>query len=82
MSSEPQVDGAAKRVSPKRLLPVLVLLIGLGLFFALYDLERVPLYEELWGTEAHWIDLSTPPDMPLYPDGLIDLLRATAQHQL
>ena len=37
MSSEPQVDGVAKRFSPKRLLPVLVLLIGLGLFFA-FDL--------------------------------------------
>jgi len=37
MSSEPQADGVAKRFSPKRLLPVLVLLIGLGLFFA-FDL--------------------------------------------
>jgi len=37
MSGEPQVDGVAKRFSPKRLLPVLVLLIGLGLFFA-FDL--------------------------------------------
>ncbi len=37
MSSEPQVDGAAKRVSPKRLLPLLILLVGLGLFFA-FDL--------------------------------------------
>ena len=44
----------------------------------LYDLERVPLYEEVWGTEAHWIDLSTPPDMPLYPDGLIGLLRVNS----
>ena len=34
MSSEPQVNGAAKRLSPKRLLPLLVLAIGLGLFFA------------------------------------------------
>ncbi len=37
MSSEPQANGAAKRVSPKRLLPLLILLIGLGLFFA-FDL--------------------------------------------
>ena len=37
MSSEPQADGAAKRVSPKRLLPLLALLVGLGLFFA-FDL--------------------------------------------
>ncbi len=42
----------------------------------LYDMERVPLHEELWGTEARWIDLSDPPEMPLYPDGLLDLLRA------
>ncbi len=41
----------------------------------LYDMERVPLFEELWGTEARWIDLSDPPEMPLYPDGLLDLLR-------
>lgn len=44
----------------------------------LYDMERVPLHEELRGTEAHWIDLSDPPEMPLYPDGLLDLLRAKA----
>jgi uncharacterized membrane protein YdjX (TVP38/TMEM64 family) len=37
MSSEPQVNGAAKRISPKRLLPLLVLLVGLGLFFV-FDL--------------------------------------------
>lgn len=39
MSSEPRVDGAAKRLSPKRLLPVAILVIGLGLFFA-FDLGR------------------------------------------
>lgn len=39
MSSEPQADGAAKRVSPKRLLPLLALLVGLGLFFA-FDLGQ------------------------------------------
>ncbi len=39
MSSEPQVDGAAKRVSPKRLLPLLILVAGLGLFFA-FDLGQ------------------------------------------
>ena len=39
MSSEPRVDGAAKRISPKRLLPLLILVIGLGLFFA-FDLGR------------------------------------------
>jgi uncharacterized membrane protein YdjX (TVP38/TMEM64 family) len=37
MSSEPQVNGAAKRISLKRLLPLLVLLCGLGLFFV-FDL--------------------------------------------
>jgi uncharacterized membrane protein YdjX (TVP38/TMEM64 family) len=39
MSSEPQADGKAKRVSPKRLLPLLALLVGLGLFFA-FDLGQ------------------------------------------
>ena len=39
MRSEPQADGAAKRVSPKRLLPLLALLVGLGLFFA-FDLGQ------------------------------------------
>lgn len=37
MSSEPQVDDTRKRVSAKRFLPLLVLLVGLGLFFA-FDL--------------------------------------------
>lgn len=46
MSSEPQVNGAAKRVSPKRLLPLLILLIGLGLFFA-FDLGHYLSWEAL-----------------------------------
>jgi len=37
MSSEPRVDGAAKRFSLKRMLPLLILVIGLVLFFA-FDL--------------------------------------------
>lgn len=39
MSSEPQVDGTTKRASAKRFLPLLVLLVGLGLFFA-FDVGR------------------------------------------
>jgi uncharacterized membrane protein YdjX (TVP38/TMEM64 family) len=46
MSSEPQVNGAAKRLSPKRLLPVAVLVIGLGLFFA-FDLGHYLSWEAL-----------------------------------
>lgn len=46
MSSEPQVNGAAKRASLKRLLPLLVLLIGLGLFFA-FDLGHYLSWEAL-----------------------------------
>ncbi len=46
MSSEPQVNGAAKRLSPKRLLPVAILVIGLALFFA-FDLGRFLSWEAL-----------------------------------
>jgi len=46
MSSEPQINGAAKRASLKRLLPLLVLLIGLGLFFA-FDLGQYLSWEAL-----------------------------------
>ena len=48
----------------------------------LYDVEHIPLFEEVWGTVAFWVDLSDLPDMPLYPEGLLDLLRTAAQHQL
>ena len=40
----------------------------------LYDMERVPLFEEVWGSEARWIDLTEPREMPLYPEGLAELL--------
>jgi uncharacterized membrane protein YdjX (TVP38/TMEM64 family) len=46
MSSEPQANGPGRRVSPKRLLPLLVLLIGLGLFFA-FDLGHYLSWEAL-----------------------------------
>ena len=43
---------------------------------ALYEMEEVPLYEEVWGSEARWIDLADLPAMPLYPDGLVELLNS------
>ena len=42
----------------------------------LYDLPALPLFEECWGGEARWLDLSEPLSTPLYPEGLEELLRA------
>jgi len=53
MSSEPRVDGAAKRVSPKRLFPLLVLLVGLGLFFA-FDLHSY-LSQDALAEHQEWL---------------------------
>ena len=44
----------------------------------LYDMERVPLFEEVWGSEARGIDLTEPLEVPLYPEGLAALLGAAA----
>ncbi len=40
----------------------------------LYAMDRIPLFEEWWGTEALWISLADLPAMPLYPDGLVELV--------
>lgn len=46
MSSEPQANGASGLLSAKRLLPVAVLAVGLGLFFA-FDLGRYLSWDSL-----------------------------------
>ena len=53
MSSEPQVDGTTKRVSAKRFLPLLVLLVGLGLFFA-FDLQSY-LSQDALAEHREWL---------------------------
>jgi uncharacterized membrane protein YdjX (TVP38/TMEM64 family) len=46
MSDDPSAGGAARRVSPRRLLPLLVLLAGLALFFA-FDLGQFVNFDTL-----------------------------------
>ncbi len=41
-----------------------------------YEMDRLPLHEDVWGSEARWISLADRPPIPLYPDGLLDLLEA------
>lgn len=40
----------------------------------LYAKSSIPLNESVWDGRARWIDLSTPPSHPLFPDGLAALL--------
>lgn len=47
---------------------------------SLYECGKLPLYEEVWGGEAEWPDLSNPLRVPLYPDGLVELLATTVEH--
>ena len=42
----------------------------------LYAKPELPLNERIWDGVARWIDLEHPTSLPLYPDGLVELLRA------
>ncbi len=42
----------------------------------LYEQSEIPLHEAIWDGAARWLDLSGPLTEPLYPDGLLDLLRS------
>ena len=42
----------------------------------LYARPELPLNEPIWDGAARWIDLDFLPDEPLYPDGLLQLLRS------
>ena len=41
---------------------------------SLYNKATLPLFEEVWGGEAFWLDLAEPLPAPLYPHGLSALL--------
>lgn len=40
----------------------------------LYEMNEIPINEDVWVGPARWIDLDRLPDAPLYPDGLAELL--------
>lgn len=42
---------------------------------SLYARRSLPLEEDVWEGEAFWVDLEALSDEPLYPDGLLTLLR-------
>lgn len=42
----------------------------------LYEQREIRLFEPIWDGAARWLDLDEPSAEPLYPDGLLDLLRS------
>lgn len=40
----------------------------------LYQMNEIPINEDVWIGPARWIDLNRLPNAPLYPDGLAQLL--------
>ena len=46
---------------------------------SLYDAAGIPILEPVWDGPAIWLDLARPLPVPLYPDGLVDLLGVTAR---
>lgn len=39
-----------------------------------YELDEIPIFEDVWEGRATWLDLREPIDAPLYPEGLLELL--------
>lgn len=49
---------------------------------SLYDLPEIPLYEPGWDGALRWAEMADfrSGNLPLYPDGLLDLLEDSAEH--
>ncbi len=41
----------------------------------LYETSEIPINEDVWIGPARWIDLDELSNVPLYPDGLAELLQ-------